>query len=124
MKTLLLIVGLFVFSFSANAQEITGIWLTEKEESKLEIYEYQGEFFGKVIWVKEQTEKAQKGVGVTVLKNFVRQKDNTCKGNIFAPHLNKTVKGVITPKSENEIIVRGFLGISLFGSSQQWKRIN
>jgi uncharacterized protein (DUF2147 family) len=120
-----LLVGLFILScvFSANAQEITGIWLTENGESKVEIYEHKSELFGKVIWVKEQTEKAQKDVGEIVLKKFVRQKDNTYRGSIFAPHLNKNVKGVIIPKSESEIIVRGFLGISLLGSSQKWKRV-
>jgi uncharacterized protein (DUF2147 family) len=122
----LLLVGLLAFpcTFLVKGQGITGIWLTEKGESKVEIYERNSEFFGKVIWVKEQTEKAQKSVGVTILKNFVIQKDNTYTGSIFAPHLDKTFKGAITPKSENEITVRGFLGISLFGSSQHWKRVN
>ncbi|MDR1023094.1 MAG: DUF2147 domain-containing protein [Prevotellaceae bacterium] len=118
--------GLLAFFciFPANAQSITGIWLTENGESKVEIYERSGELFGKVIWVKEPTEKAQKSVGVTILKNFVLQEDNTYTGSIFAPHLNKTFKGAITPKSESEITVHGFLGISLFGSSQYWERAN
>ncbi|MDR1345567.1 MAG: DUF2147 domain-containing protein [Bacteroidales bacterium] len=122
----LLLVGALAFpcTFLVKGQNITGIWLTENGESKVEIYERNSEFFGKVIWVKEQTEKAQKSVGVTILKNFVRQEDNTYKGSIFAPHLDKTFKGAITSKSESEITVRGFLGISLFGSSQHWKRVN
>lgn len=120
-----IIAVMFLFSclFSANAQGITGIWLTEKDESKVEITERNGAFFGKVIWVKEQTEKAQKGVGITVLRDFVLQNDNSYKGTIFAPHLNKTVKGTINQDNENEITVRGYLGISIFGSSQKWKRV-
>jgi uncharacterized protein (DUF2147 family) len=120
---LLLPAGLFLCVLSANAQNITGVWLTEKDESKIEIYERDGAFFGKVIWAKEQTEKVQKNIGVIILKNFVRQKDGTYNGTVFAPHINRTVKGTITPKSENEIILRGFLGISLFGSSQHWRRV-
>ena len=119
----LLFVFLFFFVCYTNAQSITGIWLTENDESKIEIYEENGEFFGKVIWAKEQTEKAQKGVGVIVLRNFVRQKDNTYMGSIFAPHLDKIVSGAITSKSEDEIVVRGYFGISLLGSSQKWKRV-
>jgi hypothetical protein len=72
---LLPLAGLLAFFniLSANGQSITGVWLTENGESKVEIYERNRELFGKVIWVKEQTEKAQKSVGVTILKNFVLQ---------------------------------------------------
>ncbi|MDR0620245.1 MAG: DUF2147 domain-containing protein [Bacteroidales bacterium] len=113
----------FLCSFPANSQDITGIWLTEKSESKIEIYEDNGIFFGKVLWIKEQTEKVQKRVGMTILKNFVHLKDGSYKGTVFAPHLDKTFNAVITVKNENEIVLRGYVGISLFGQSQTWERM-
>lgn len=120
----LILVGLLSLfcTFSSAAQNITGVWLTENEEAKIEIYKQDGEFFGKIIWTKEQTEQAQKSIGVVVLKNFVRQKDNTYKGSIFEPRLDKIFKGVITLKNENELVVRGYLGFSFLGGSQRWER--
>ncbi|MDR1544544.1 MAG: DUF2147 domain-containing protein [Prevotellaceae bacterium] len=115
-----LMVGIIMVlcSISANAQNITGVWLTENNESKIEIFEQNGEIFGKVIWIKDS--KKQKDVGVLTLKNFVIQVDKTYKGSIFAPNLNKNFKGVITVKSENEIEVRGYL--AFFSGKQFWKR--
>jgi uncharacterized protein (DUF2147 family) len=115
------VVGIFALlcNFSTNAQDITGVWLTEKNESKIEIYQQNGEYFGKVIWIKDP--KKQKEVGSLILKNFAVQEDKTCKGSIFAPQLNKDLKGVITVKSENEIEVRGYL--AFFSGKQFWKRV-
>lgn len=120
---LLWVTGLFliVFPLSANAQHIEGIWLTEKGKSKVEITEQNGVFSGKVIWVKKHTEKEQKNVGTIILKDFIHQNDNTYRGRIFAPHLNTTIKDVITLKSKNEIEVRGYL--VFFSDKQIWTRI-
>ncbi|MDR1592139.1 MAG: DUF2147 domain-containing protein [Prevotellaceae bacterium] len=105
---------------SVDAQNITGIWITEKSESKVEIFERNGEYSGKIIWIKVPTEKDQKNVGTVILKNFIRKDDKTCEGMIFAPHLNKNLKGTITVKSENEIEVRGHF--AFFSGKQFWIR--
>jgi len=109
--------------FSIDAQSITGIWMTENDEAKVEIYEQDSVWFGRVIWAKDPGEQAQKGVGVVVLRNFVRQKNGSYKGNVYAPHWNRTFSAVITPKNQNELSLRGYAGISLFGSTQKWERI-
>lgn len=110
---------MFLFSFPAAARDIAGVWLTEKDESKIEIYRQNGEYFGKIIWIRDP--KKQKAVGVLTLKNFVMQEDETYEGSVYAPHLDKNVKGVITVRGEEEIEIRGYLGF--FSGKQVWKRV-
>ncbi|MDR0560675.1 MAG: DUF2147 domain-containing protein [Prevotellaceae bacterium] len=120
-----LLAGLFFLlcTFYAGAQNITGAWLTENGLGKVEIYELKGEFWGKLIWVKEQTEQAQKVVGTMVLKNLVRQKDGTYKGTVFDPETNKNYKATVRLKNENKIELYASLGFSLFGKTIYWERI-
>jgi len=49
MKKVIFLFALFI-SFTAFSQnDIVGIWNTEKENSIVEVYEYRGELFGKII---------------------------------------------------------------------------
>lgn len=99
-----------------------GFWMTEKNESKIEIYKQNGEVFGKIVWAQDPSEKVQKNVGTVILKHFVRQEDGSYKGTIYAPHWDKTFKGSITVKSADKLILRGYIGVSFLGSSQEWIR--
>jgi len=123
-KTLLLsAILLTLCSYSIDAQNITGVWLSEKEEAKIEIFEENGLFFGKIVWVKEQTEKAKKSLGLLVLKDFVlEKKEGVYKGKIYEPRLDKIFDGTIKLKGDDELEVRGYVGKPIFGSSEIWKR--
>lgn len=103
-------------------QTILGYWMTEKNESKIEIYKNEGAVFGKIVWAQDPSQKVQKNVGTIILKNFTRQSDGTYAGTIYAPHWGKTFKGKITVKNDNLIELRGYIGLSIFGSSQDWVR--
>ena len=48
------ILFLFITIFcQAQSDDILGIWLEEKKQSKIEIYKKDNNFFGKIIWLKE-----------------------------------------------------------------------
>lgn len=125
MKTLfnILFFTVIVFSsFQGFGQSVLGFWMTEKNESKIEIYKNDNQIFGKIVWAQDPAEKVQKNVGTVILKNFTRQQDGSYAGTIYAPHWGKTFKGKITVKSENLLELRGYIGLSIFGSSQNWVR--
>jgi uncharacterized protein (DUF2147 family) len=59
MKTVLLIAS-FLFPFAApvtGPDDIVGVWLTENDESKIQIFKSGNEYFGKIIWLKEPSDK-------------------------------------------------------------------
>lgn len=49
---------LMIAAFQAQAQEsIVGIWLTEEGNSKVEIYQKGDNYFGKIVWLEQSTDK-------------------------------------------------------------------
>lgn len=92
----LFIIALFFFSFSSIAQsDISGIWLTGEENTKIEISESNGQLTGKIH--SSDNPKAQ--VGKTMLKDL-KQKGDTWTGQLYAAKRDKWVDVAITPKSE------------------------
>lgn len=90
------ILALSFFSFSALAQsDISGIWLTGEENTKIEISESDGVLTGKI----HSSENPKAQVGNTMLKNL-KQKGNTWTGQLYAAKRDKWVDVTITPKSE------------------------
>ncbi len=57
-----LIIIIFITGFiSVNAQNnpdaITGKWLNHTKDATIEIYELEGKYYGKIIWLKEPNDK-------------------------------------------------------------------
>mgnify|MGYP004637304573 FL=1 len=93
---------LFVIFFSCAlyaqkniASKIVGIWITEKIDSKIEIYEQNGAYFGKIVWTLPQFEQY---IGKDVMKNVTfndSQNNYNCPW-ICSPRLNITAHAIIT----------------------------
>jgi hypothetical protein len=51
MKKIIMIAALLfpLFSFVLSPGDITGIWLTENDEAKVQVYKTGNEYFGKII---------------------------------------------------------------------------
>lgn len=123
MKRFFIVFFLVSFHTITFSQSILGTWWTEKNESKVQIYEHDHKIYGKLIWAADPAQKIQQHVGKIIVDGFTKQEDGTYKGVVHAPHWDKTFKGKITIKSADEINLRGYLGVSLFGSTQNWKRV-
>lgn len=115
------------FTFCANA-EITGFWTTiddktGKEKSVVEIYEYQGKFFGRVVDIfgnKEATAKLRnnpKIMGLDIIWNLEKQGHKYKNGSILDPQKGKVYACEIWREGEN-LIVRG--KIAFLGRNQKW----
>ncbi len=135
--TLLTIVSSF-FTLPALAQSkgnaIVGEWMSPKKDSKFEIYASNNKYYGKIIWGSGAATTDQKNpdeklrnrplIGLVMLTDFVFDGDDTWgKGTIYDPREGKYYSCKLTLKSPNELNVRGFVGISLFGRSEIWTRI-
>lgn len=68
--------------------------------------------------------KNQKLVGMTIIKNL-KEKDNAYIGDeILDPFSGNTYRvKVVLKEAGNSMEVKGFVGISLFGRTQIWRRI-
>lgn len=130
-----------LFCVLGFSQKLEGKWETIDDEtgkakSVIEIYSNNGKYYGKVVklLLKEDqgkictncsgNKKNQPVVGLEILEGLSKDGDKYTGGKILDPKNGKTYKCQIEFNNDNEIKVRGFIGISLIGRSQIWKRVS
>jgi uncharacterized protein (DUF2147 family) len=68
--------------------------------------------------------KGQRIIGMTIARGLKQDGDKYDGGEILDPDNGKTYKCKMTlNQAGNELEVRGYIGISLLGRSQTWKRV-
>jgi uncharacterized protein (DUF2147 family) len=64
-------------------------------------------------------------MGLQIVRDLTFAGDNLWKdGRIYDPKNGKTYNVKMTLTSPNEISMRGFIGVSLFGRTEVWTRAN
>jgi uncharacterized protein (DUF2147 family) len=115
-----------------NADEIVGVYWSPKKDAKIEIYKRGGHYYGKSIWVAtirkdsknpDETLKNRDVLGIELLTGFSFNEDSYADGKIYDPESGKTYdcKMTLTGKM---LKIRGYIGISLFGRTEIFERIN
>jgi uncharacterized protein (DUF2147 family) len=138
MKKIFLAVSLFVSLASFAQNTVAGKWLSESKKGITEIYEVNGKFYGKLVWLKEpndatgklKLDKENKNeslrtspiLGLVILKDFVIRDGEWKDGTIYDPENGKTYKCTMWLKDVNTIKVRGYWGP--FYRTQIWTRSN
>jgi len=74
----------------------------------------------------EGDRKGQRLIGMTILKKVTAKGNGAYQGKeILDPFSGKTYRVKLKLKETNQVLeVRGFVGLSLFGRTQLWKRVN
>ena len=142
MRKTSVMIGLLLSCQLAHAASLAGLWQstddkTGKPRSLIRISESNGEYSatiekgllatdtGEAVCEQCTDErKGQKIVGMTIARHL-KQNGNVYEGgDILDPENGKIYKCKMTlnPNS-NDVEVRGFIGISLIGRSQHWKRV-
>ena len=140
----LLAITLFMLPYAAHAADLSGVWQTTddktgKPRSLVRIVETAGEYSaivekgllatdtGDAVCDKCTDErKGQKIIGMTIAKHLKQSANSNVydSGEILDPESGKTYKCKMTLSSNgNALEVRGFIGFSLLGRSQTWKRV-
>lgn len=143
MKKISFIVLFTLMSFAALAQNkdaILGKWINSAGEAHINITKRGGKYFGKIVWLKEP--KDEKGnvktdlknpvvglrskpiLGLEILRNFIFEDGRWTDGKIYDPKSGKTYSCNMSMKGRDILNLRGYVGISLIGRSETWKRVN
>ena len=134
----------FVFStltaFSDNPDGIVGVWKTGEGTAMVRIYKNGDKYQGKVVWLKEPNDpdtgkpKVDKNhpdaasqkralLGLINVWGFVYKDNNTWEeGNIYDPKNGNTYSCTMKLTSPNSLEVRGYIGVSLIGRTDNWTR--
>ncbi len=131
----------YTYAQSNNSPEsLNGTWLVQDGSAKVKIEKAGGKYVGKIVWLKNPNDKNGQPVldnknpdvslqnrsvlGLLLLKDFIYDGDNAwTDGEIYDPDSGKTYSCKITMKNNQAIEVRGYVGISLFGRTENWKRV-
>jgi len=141
-------INLFIFSFllcglgflnftiaQTNSDDILGTWMVKGKNAKILIFKNQSKYYGKIIWTNNLSKKDHNNpdknlrnnliVGITNLRDFVynKEEDKFVDGKIYDPLTGFVYSSFMILNSKNELTVRGFLGISLLGRSENWIRV-
>lgn len=142
MKHLSLFLLFTLVTASVIAQDkdaILGKWINSTGEAHVEITKRSDKYFGKIVWIKDP--KGTEGVvktdlknpdenlrkrpilGLEILKNFVYDDGKWTDGTIYDPKSGKNYSCNMTIKDNGSLSMRGYIGISLIGRSEVWKRV-
>lgn len=143
-KTLAWLPFLFLLSIGAWAQKdadaILGVWQSGSGKGHIQIYKQGTKYFGKIVWLKEPNDESGKPkvdknnsdekkrtqplMGLINLRDFTYEGDNVWEdGDIYDPEKGKEYSCKMTLINANTLEVRGYIGISLIGRTDTWKRI-
>ncbi|GGI23417.1 DUF2147 domain-containing protein [Pedobacter mendelii] len=142
MRKIQLLMLLFVaISFSAIAQSkdaVVGKWLNPSGEGQIEIYKKGDKYYGKLAWLKEPNSNGKPKtdaknpkaslqnrplLNLEILKDFIFEDGKWTDGTIYDPKSGKTYSCNISLKGNDVMNVRGYIGISLLGRSETFKRV-
>ena len=132
-----ILIAAFLFPLSAQAADpAEGYWLTQNERSVIEIKECEEGLCGHVYWIikngmqtdfKNPDEKLRKRpmCDLKILWGFNKTAEGAWDdGNIYKADDGDLYSAKLQLTDENTLNVRGFLGFSFLGKTQQWKRVN
>ena len=129
-----------VLSQNSPGDALTGLWLPSSGKARVNIFKKEGKYFGKIVWLREPNNEQGKPkmdknnadeskrslplLGYLLLKDFDFKGDNTWEdGTIYDPENGSTYSCTIKMIDSNTLDVRGYIGLSVFGRTDTWKRI-
>lgn len=141
-KHLLMLVAFMLFSTFAWAQKLSplGTWTNEEGKAKFEIYKCGDKLCGKIVTLKEpllngkpkmdinnpdKNLQSRPLTGMEFMKGFVYDGNNKWdEGTIYDPESGKTYSCFMKMTGKDKMEVKGYIGISLIGRSQDWTRVD
>ena len=144
MKTAAITLLLFLGTLISKAQnsKILGVWWNEEKTSRIEVFEKDGKIFGKIVWLKDDSNpdgskprkdynnpeaklKSRLLVGVVMLKNLRWDADDNewDSGEIYDPKSGKTYSCYAELQKDGGLFMKGYvLGMPFLGRSTVWTR--
>ena len=138
-----LLAALLIFSAAAYAQSPVGQWRTIDDEtgearSIVEIYEEDGELYGKIVEILPESRspicdvcegeyEGKNLIGAVIVKGMEQDGDEWEDGTITDPKNGKTYSAKMSLDGPDTLNVRGFTKVPLMGSAigrtQTWYRV-
>lgn len=141
MRYLILTWVIFSGSFPALAQQtqdnIIGTWINDTQDAHIEIYEQQGVFYGKIVWLKNKTNgkgepitdrnnpdkslRNQSIIGLEIISGLRYNEGKWIDGTIYSPKRGQTLDCSATLTQVDTLSLK--VSKSFFSATKIWKRL-
>lgn len=122
-----------------NLDPLVGVWKNGEGTGMVQIYKKGEKYYGRIVWLKvpnnpdgtprtdinnpDETLRGRSLKGLENLRDFVAKGDNKWEdGRIYDPKNGNDYACEMKLVDENTLEVRGYIGVSLFGRTDVWKR--
>lgn len=122
-----------------GADAILGVWKNGEGTGLVQIYKKGDKYFGKIVWLKvpnnedgtprtdisnpDESLRKRTIKGLENLRDFVYKGDNLWEeGKVYEPKAGNDYSCNMKLVDENTLEVRGYIGVSMFGRTDVWKR--
>ena len=140
---LLLLVGLLLAAAparaAANPDAVLGVWKNGEGTGMIQIFKKADKYYGRLVWLKvantpegkprtdvnnpDETKRTVGLKGLVNMRDFKFTGENKWEdGKIYDPKNGSDYSCEMTLTDPNTLEVRGFIGVSLFGRTDVWKR--
>jgi len=136
---LLLLISTTIAGLAQTKDAIVGRWVNFSGEAHVEIYKKNDKFLGKIAWLKnpkdergnakmdiqnpDESLRKRPMLGLEILKDFEFDGSKWTDGKIYDPKSGKTYSCNITMKGNGDLNIRGYIGISIIGRTEVWKKV-
>jgi uncharacterized protein (DUF2147 family) len=141
---LLLIAGwllLAAFALNTDGDKIIGVWEPSHGKARVKIEKIGEKYYGKIVWLRDPNDETSGEPktdrnnpdealrsnplrGYRILKDFVFAGNGEwSEGTIYDPENGNTYSCTIKMTDENTLEIRGYIGVSAFGRTDEWKRL-
>ena len=141
--SVLITLAMSLATLGQDAPTPIGTWVTQKGGAHIQIKDCDGKLCGTIVWLKNPLDKngkdsvdsnnpdpslrTRKLIGLPMLSGFSHDAADSnvwSGGEIYDPSNGKTYSCKLTMQTPSTLQVRGYVGISLFGETQTWTRVN
>ena len=136
----LFLIGSSLTPIADNPDAIVGVWKTGEGNAMVRIYKNGDKYQGKVVWLKEpvdpetgkpkqdknhpdEANRTRPVLGLVNIWGFSFKENNLWDdGNIYDPKNGSTYSCTIKMINPNTLEVRGYIGVSIIGRTDNWTR--
>jgi uncharacterized protein (DUF2147 family) len=135
----LLLAAVATQAAAPNPDAVLGVWKNGEGTGMVQIYKKGDKYFGRIVWLKvpnnpdgtprtdvnnpDESKRKTPLKGLENMRNFTYTGENKWEnGSIYDPKNGSDYSCEMTLTDANTLEVRGFIGVSLFGRTDVWKR--
>ncbi|TVQ07944.1 MAG: DUF2147 domain-containing protein [Balneolaceae bacterium] len=119
--------------------DVTGLWLSADKRGIIRIYEQDGKFYGRLVWLKEpeddqgntildsknpDPEKRDRPIlGLQMVFGLEYSGGEWRNGEIYDPESGSTYSARLRLNGSDRMDLRGYIRLPMFGRTESWTRV-